>query len=198
MCHHPKRFSEDCVDFNMHEEKEIKESEEPDKSLDEAAEKKYPVYWKDYPKDGIARSELSYDTNKQCREAFIAGAEWQYQKDRGEFAKIKAKTWCEGFDAHKKQKEQKPAEWSEEDEEMLNSCISSIEESKENRYAYKETDGDTSYDYEIAWLKSLRPSWKPSEHQMSMLLAVINDPNNAGSESCHLSFKSLYNDLKKL
>jgi len=70
---------------------------------EEAAEKKYPVYWKDYPKDGIARSELSYDTNKQCREAFIAGAEWQYQKDRGEFAKIKAKTWCEGFDAHKEQ-----------------------------------------------------------------------------------------------
>ena len=49
--------------------------EEPDKSLEEAAEKKYPVYWKNYPKDGIARSELSYDTNKQCREAFIAGAE---------------------------------------------------------------------------------------------------------------------------
>lgn len=40
---------------------------------------------------------------------------------------------------------------------MLNSCISSIEEAKENRYAYKETDGDTSYDHEIAWLKSLRP-----------------------------------------
>ena len=55
------------------------------------------------------------------------------------------------------QKEQKPAEWSEEDEEMLNSCISSIEESKENRYAYKENDGDTSYDREIEWLKFLRP-----------------------------------------
>lgn len=51
--------------------------------------------------------------------------------------------------------EEKPAEWSEEDEEMLNSCISSIEESKENRYAYKETDGDTSYDREIAFMKSL-------------------------------------------
>ncbi len=51
--------------------------------------------------------------------------------------------------------QQKPAEWSEEDEEMLNSCISSIEESKENRYAYKETDGDTSYDREIAFMKSL-------------------------------------------
>lgn len=48
------------------------------------------------------------------------------------------------------------------------------------------------------WLKSLRPSWKPSENQMSMLLAVVNDPNNAGSASCHLSLKSLYKDLKKL
>ena len=67
---------------------------------------------------------------------------------------------------------QKPAEWSEEDEDMLNSCISSIEEAKENRYAYKETDGDTSYDHEIAWLKSLRPSWKPSEEQMEALNKV--------------------------
>ena len=91
-------------------------------------------------------------------------------------------------------------EWSEEDEEMLNSCISSIEEAKENRYAYKETDGDTSYDHEIAWLKSLRPQphWKPSEAQMRYLLAVINDPNNIGSESCYMTIKSLYNDLKKL
>jgi len=97
-------------------------------------------------------------------------------------------------------------EWSEEDADILNCCISSIEEAKENRYAYKETDGDTSYDREIDWLKSLRPvskeflqpHWKPSENQMSMLLAVVNDPNNAGSASCHLSLKSLYNDLKKL
>jgi len=67
--------------------------------------------------------------------------------------------YYEGYQHGKEdtQKEQKSAEWSEEDEEMLNSCISSIEESKENRYAYKENDGDTSYDREIAWLKSLRP-----------------------------------------
>ena len=37
------------------------------------------------------------------KESFEAGAKWQYQKDRGEFAKIKAKTWCEGFDAYKEQ-----------------------------------------------------------------------------------------------
>ena len=60
---------------------------------------------------------------------------------------------------------QERQEWSDEDEDMLNSCISSIEEAKENRYAYKETDGDTSYDQEISWLKSLRNRivWKPSE-----------------------------------
>jgi len=42
MCHHPKRFSEDCVDFNMHEEKEIKGSEIPtnlDELLDDYFEK---------------------------------------------------------------------------------------------------------------------------------------------------------------
>ena len=42
------------------------------------------------------------------------------------------------------------------------------------------------------------PSWKPSEEQMAMLLAVINDPNNAGAESCYMVLKSIYNNLKEL
>lgn len=42
------------------------------------------------------------------------------------------------------------------------------------------------------------PSWKPSEHQLSMLEAVILDPNNAGAESCHLALESLNEDLQKL
>lgn len=64
----------------------------------------------------------------------------------------------------------------------------------------------------LAWLKSLRPpqycencklkrsveNWKPSKEQMGMLLAVINDPNNAGAESCHLMLQSLFADLQKL
>ncbi len=42
MCHHPKRFSEDCVNFNMHEEKEIEAehasgSSEIPNDLEEAA-----------------------------------------------------------------------------------------------------------------------------------------------------------------
>lgn len=60
-------------------------SEEPDKSLEEAAEEKYPVYWKNYPKDGVVRSESAYDTNKQCRDAFIVGAEWQKKRFEAEY-----------------------------------------------------------------------------------------------------------------
>ena len=94
--------------------------------------------------------------------------------------------------------EQKPAEWSEEDEDMLNSCISSIEEAKENRYAYKETDGDTSYDHEIDWLKSLRPSWKPSEEQMKALKDAVKLYKDTHFERFHTRIESLYEQLKAL
>ena len=90
--------------------------------------------------------------------------------------------------------EQKPA-WSEEDKDMLNCCISSIEEAKENRYAYKETDGDTSYDREIAFLKSLRPSWKPSEEQMDSLRDTIVQTKGY---SYSMYLPDLYEQLKKL
>lgn len=55
------------------------------------------------PIENDAGLEFINFSGKDIKDAFIAGAEWQYQKDRGEFAKIKAKTWCEGFDAHKEQ-----------------------------------------------------------------------------------------------
>lgn len=64
MCHHPKRFSEDCVDFNMHEEKETKESEKPvPNDLEEAA--------KEYT-DNKSWAKENYLT-PYIREAFIAG-----------------------------------------------------------------------------------------------------------------------------
>ena len=93
---------------------------------------------------------------------------------------------------------EKKAEWSEEDVDMLNSCISSIEEAKENRYAYKETDGDTSYDHEIAWLKSLRPSWKPSKEQMEVLLSTQDMVRSSGYRQNAKVLASLYERLKKL
>lgn len=54
--------------------------EQPVKGLDEAAENIY---------------KTPFGTRA---EDFIAGAEWQYQKDQCEFAKLKAKEWINGFD----------------------------------------------------------------------------------------------------
>ena len=42
------------------------------------------------------------------------------------------------------------------------------------------------------------PSWKPSEEHLSALLAVFNDPDNIGSQSCQLALTDLYEQLKKL
>lgn len=56
--------------------------------------------------DGKSWAKENYLT-PYIREAFIAGSEWRYQKDRAEFAKLKAKTWCEGFDACKEQMEER-------------------------------------------------------------------------------------------
>lgn len=83
MCHHPKRFSEDCIDFNMHEEKEIKESEKPAPNTLEEVARLYaiPHYMKDIDVNHI--DEYPYDP--VAEKAFIAGAQWdkeQFEKNR--------------------------------------------------------------------------------------------------------------------
>lgn len=94
-----------------------------------------------------------------------------------------------------KQKEQVPAEWSDEDEKMLEHIISDLREFRDC-----ETDEELVSDYEdeITWLKSRRPQphWKPSEEQIDALKRVFyNRP--IGSDELN-SLESLYNDLKKL
>ena len=76
------------------------------------------------------------------------------------------------------------SEWNEEDETIIEGACSALE-----IYGHTKLAGR---------LKSLRPSWKPSEEQMSMLRAVINDPNNSGAESCQLALRGIYEQLKKL
>lgn len=94
MCHHPKRFSEDCVDFNMHEEKEIKESEKPiPADLEEAAKEYAEMHGFRVPYDG---SDNFYDDAniKASKEGFIAGAKWQ--KEQYHFFN---KAWTENMQA---------------------------------------------------------------------------------------------------
>ena len=69
-----------------------------------------------------------------------------------------------------KQKEQKPADWSEDDERKRLACIDTINEvidyerdRWEDYNPGKPYRPITKYDEQIDWLKSLRPSWKPSD-----------------------------------
>lgn len=100
--------------------------------------------------------------------------------------------------------EQKPAEWSEEDDKMLQRIIRHTESEYQDwcndKYGNSEivSDGKRSCLERLDWLenrlKSLRPQshWKPSEEQMDALkrYSPVHHPD------VHLV--SLYDDLKKL
>ena len=141
------------------------------------------------------KADVDFVSNGVTKAECIAYLEKQKEQkpEVDESTKRLNKNWMKQY--FDEQQEQKPAEWSEEDADMLNCCISSIEEAKENRYAYKETDGDTSYDREIDWLKSLRPSWKPSEEQMRSLEYFIE---LWGDSDGQLKYAKIFNDVKSL
>ena len=69
-----------------------------------------------------------------------------------------------------KQKEQKPIEWSEEDEMVRNAILGFLNPDK----------GGTKYSSNAElvewsnWLKSLRPSWKPSEDEERLINTSIS------------------------
>lgn len=91
-------------------------------------------------------------------------------------------------------------EWSEEDEKMrcniLNVLTSTIVYTigSHGTSAYK-------YNTEIEWLKSLRPSWKPSEEQMealAMAVTFFKTKWTGAKVKEQLALESLYEGLTKL
>lgn len=97
--------------------------------------------------------------------------------------------------------EQKP-EWSEADEVYLEDALWCVDKAEKS---CKDEDDKGACWAAKRWLKSLRPvskdslqSWKPSEAHLSALLAVFNDPNNIGSQTCQLALTDLYEQLNKL
>ena len=86
-------------------------------------------------------------------------------------------------------KEQKPAEWSEEDEQRIAEIEFAVMQMNTKRVNTK--------DKCLAWLKSLRPQshWKPSEEQMEALknVAFGNYQNGDGPV-----LRGLYGQLKRL
>ena len=96
---------------------------------------------------------------------------------------------------HFYQKEQTPA-WSEEDKRRIDAICELLENTSAIHPNY-------SHRKLIIWLKSLRPSWKPSEKQMNCLCAAVDaairkhNESVSGYEPARV-LKSLYEDLKKL
>ena len=82
-------------------------------------------------------------------------------------------------------------EWSEEDEEMLDAMIDIVANSLYEPLCPR--------DRMLNWLKSLRPSWKPSKEQMKALEgAQLLYEHGLEREDISAALKSLYNDLKEL
>lgn len=85
--------------------------------------------------------------------ASVLNKEWEYDKEFIEYAAQQLL----GYAKHEIQ----PAEWSEEDEKILSQAIETLEH--ENYFILADK------------LKSLRPSWKPSEEQMEAFRGYIED-----------------------
>lgn len=96
--------------------------------------------------------------------------------------------------------EQRPAEWSEEDEKCIKDiidCLKYLEmEDTERQYNGDRNVNPKRYANMIAKLKSLRPQphWKPSEEQMKALKEAVDEHWEA--DGLHPLY-TLYDDLKK-
>ena len=138
--------------------------EEKAKAYDEALEK---------AKAHISNKGIG-DTVDLCKHIFPELAESEDERVRKEIIHyilykangVSEKQEHEWIAYLEKQKEQKLA-WSEEDEEMLEYVIGDVNDAKQ-LFATKEAID--LCDKEIAWLKSLRPSWKPNDKDEERLI----------------------------
>ena len=92
--------------------------------------------------------------------------------------------------------EQKPVEWSEEDETGLRDALWAIEQAR--TIAKDENDMGNLW-YAENWLKSLRPQrqWKPSEFEIASLGMIIDHPDRM-TDYNKKNLQSLYEQLKAL
>ena len=88
----------------------------------------------------------------------------------------------------RRESENKPAEWSEEDEKIRGNLMSLLANMRGDRIT------EETYQKYYPWLKSLRPTWKPSEEQMEALKETIDIAPDTYKQRCTLV--CLYNDLK--
>ena len=137
------------------------------------------------------QGEQKLYVNDNAKEMFIRALERvEEQNNKGyKLTDCDKNSWWEDFKAYTSCIiEQKPIEWSEEDEYVYNEILKRVADKKIYEH-------DLEYIYK--WLKSLKPQshWKPSDEQMEALdfaKAYLCDIKMRGAA------EELYNDLKKL
>ena len=120
--------------------------------------------------------ELAESEDDKVRKEIIAILQYKYEKFPNDPKYCNAPQWI----AWLEKQDQKPA-WTEADDEELEIAVDALK-------------GAGQYD-SANWLKSLkqRYAWKPSDEQIGVIEAVIN---NRSFQRRHLD--SLYEQLKKL
>ena len=139
--------------------------------------------------------QLRESEDEKIRKELIEFIQWSEDRGMTRHDFHQAKRPAEWIDWLEKQKEQKPAEWSEEDEKMRNLAIEWAE-TMSGQCSFVDMD---SMDFRkiATWLKSLRPSWKPSKEQMEALQRAIDACESEWAYQDD-ELRSLLNDLNKL
>lgn len=104
--------------------------------------------WLEKQKDSVSNAKYIEDVAN----AFVDGRKKGIEERQKEQP---LRDFIDDFPYSDEQKEQKPVEWSEEDEEMVNIITTALGTSR--------TVSHDLYLRVMDWLRSPRPSWKPSE-----------------------------------
>lgn len=105
--------------------------------------------------------------------------------------------------AVKKLYEQKPAEWSKEDEIMLECVLDKIgylgtgEMCKEWLKSLKDRVGNFDDGYKVGFSAAKYNQWKPSDRELGAMLTAIGDERQKGSDVAK-ELRKIYQQLKKL
>jgi len=150
--------------------------------------------------------ELAESEDERIRKDLIGGLMWQRDNLKSEGPhdnSLILPGFCLTVGEHlaylEKQKEQKPAEWSEEDTEMYINVASSLRgyacglENEEHKKHIKK-----GLDWLETRFNSLRPSWKPSEEQMAALLNAEGYLRAGDQYDSARIIARLYEQLKRI
>jgi len=134
-------------------------------------------------------------SKKDCL-AYLEKQKEQKPAENGgkELLYVSNKSYNIGYRDGKREAESKQG-WSEEDEVYLQDALWCVE--KAEKSCKDEEDKGACWSAQ-RWLKSLRPSWKPSEEQMYSLGSVVKGAGGATEGSIAHHLKELYEQLKKL